>query len=129
MAIAALYAVVRRGAVQPKARYALACVALGAMMAASLATWSWLQPSSALPDAAYRIRSAPPTPATVSVALPAAVRAAVPDMPPPFLPWVVITWLAGATAFWVRLAGGWALTARMRSTLVRPAPPEWQQIV
>src|ERR1035441_1702101 len=30
-------------------------------------------------------------------------------------------------AFWVRLMGGWVVAARMRSVLVRPAPPEWQQ--
>ena len=36
-------------------------------------------------------------------------------------------WLAGAMAFWVRLMGGWVVAARMRSTLVRPAPPEWRQ--
>jgi uncharacterized protein (TIGR03435 family) len=29
--------------------------------------------------------------------------------------------------FWVRLAGGWMVAARMRSMLVRRAPPEWQK--
>jgi len=28
---------------------------------------------------------------------------------------------------WVRLAGGWVVAARMRSMLVRRAPPEWQE--
>jgi uncharacterized protein (TIGR03435 family) len=38
-------------------------------------------------------------------------------------------WLTGAVAFWVRLAGGWVVAARMRSMLVRRAPPEWQEIL
>jgi len=41
----------------------------------------------------------------------------------------VVSWLVGAMAFWVRLMGGWVVAARMRSVLVRPSPPEWQQIV
>ena len=40
--------------------------------------------------------------------------------------WIVLLWLTGATAFWVRLMGGWWIAARMRSTHVRCAPPEWQ---
>ena len=38
-----------------------------------------------------------------------------------------MVWLAGAVVFWVRLAGGWVVAARMRSMLVRRAPPEWQE--
>jgi uncharacterized protein (TIGR03435 family) len=44
-----------------------------------------------------------------------------------FLPWVVAIWLAGAISLWTRLIGGWVVAARMRSTLVRPAPSEWQR--
>ena len=40
-----------------------------------------------------------------------------------------MVWLAGAVVFWVRLAGGWVVAARMRSMLVRRAPPEWQEIL
>ena len=43
------------------------------------------------------------------------------------LPWVVAVWIAGALAFWLRLLGGWISAERLRSRLVRPAPPEWQQ--
>ena len=43
------------------------------------------------------------------------------------MPWLVVAWLAGAAGFSVRLFGGWAIAARMRSNLVRPAPPEWQR--
>ena len=77
------------------------------------------------------IRSTPPAPSTTSIAaatLPDSVRATVPSVQPAqFLAWVVMVWLAGAAVFWVRLAGGWVVAARMRSMLVRRAPPEWQE--
>jgi uncharacterized protein (TIGR03435 family) len=43
------------------------------------------------------------------------------------MPWLVIAWLTGVILFWVRLTGGWIVAARMRSMLMRPAPPEWQR--
>ena len=135
LSIALLYAAARRVMARtssPNARYLLACAALAAMMAAPLATWGLMRPPDASPDAAYRIRGIPPAPSTTSVAgaatLPASVRATVPSVQPAqFLAWVVMVWLAGAAAFWMRLAGGWVVAARMRSMLVRRAPPEWQE--
>ena len=132
--IAVLYAAARRGLTRnsrPNARYLLACAALAAMMAAPLVTWM-MRPSDPTPYAAYRIRSTPPAASGVAdvpaATLPATVRAAVSGVQTArFLPWVVIVWLAGAIVFWVRLAGGWAMAARMRSVRVRPAPPEWQE--
>ena len=44
-----------------------------------------------------------------------------------FLPWIVAIWLVGLIAFWMRLIAGWIVAARIRSTQIRPAPPEWQQ--
>jgi uncharacterized protein (TIGR03435 family) len=136
LSIAALYAAARRGMARrasPNTRYLLACAALAAMMAAPLMTWGLMRPSAANPDAAYRIRSTPPavsTSAVTTTTLPASVRTAMSSVSSPqFLPWVVIVWLFGAAAFWVRLAGGWVVAARMRSMLVRPAPPEWQEIL
>jgi uncharacterized protein (TIGR03435 family) len=137
LSIAVLYAAARRGvahASSPHTRYLLACAALAAMMAAPLATWGLMRPSDASPDAAYRIRSTPPAPSAAGIdstaTLPASVRATVSCMRPvQFLPWVVMVWLAGAMVFWVRLAGGWVVAARMRSVLVRRAPPEWQEIL
>ena len=138
LAIAALYAAARRAMARrssPNARYLLACAALAAMMAAPLATWVVMRPSVASPDAAYRIQSNPPAAsttgiATTTTALPASVRATVSGVEPAqFLGWVVMVWLAGAVVFWVRLAGGWVVAARMRSMLVRRAPPEWQEIL
>jgi uncharacterized protein (TIGR03435 family) len=136
LSIAVLYAGARRAVARtssPQARYLLACAALAAMMAAPLATWGLMRPSDASPDAAYRIRSTPPAASTTGIAtttitLPAAVRARVSGVQPAqFLLWVVMLWLAGAVVFWVRLAGGWVVAARMRSVLVRRAPPEWQE--
>ena len=136
LSIAVLYAAARRAVGRtssPQARYLLACAALAAMMAAPLATWGLMRPlSDASPDAAYRIRSAPPAAFTTGIAAPAAspasVRATVSGVRSQrFLPWVVMVWFFGAAAFWVRLMGGWVVAARMRSVLVRRAPPEWQE--
>ena len=138
LSIAVLYAAARRVVARtwsPHARYLLACVALAAMVATPLVTWGVMRPSDAGPDSAYRIRSTPPAASTTGIAtaaipLPASVRATVPSVEPAqFLLWVVMVWLIGAVVFWVRLAGGWMVAARMRSMLVRPAPSEWQEIL
>jgi uncharacterized protein (TIGR03435 family) len=132
--IALLYAAARRMMARrssPNGRYLLACAALAGMMAAPPATWLLIQQGDASPGAAYQIRSIPPAPSATAVAaatLPDSVRASVPSVEPAqFLAWIVMVWLAGTAAFWVRLAGGWLVAARMRSMLVRRAPPEWQE--
>jgi uncharacterized protein (TIGR03435 family) len=127
--LACLYAVARAvtGAASARARYLLSCATLAIMLAAPVATWIFLGPHSSA------AASSPPSanrPAR-SLAVPPAVLD-VPDsprLPAPFLPWVVAVWLAGSLALWVRLVGGWALTVRLRSTHVRPAPPEWQRLL
>ena len=139
LSIAVLYAAARRGVARtssPNTRYLLACAALAAMTAAPLVTWALMRPSNAGPDAACRIGSALPAASTACVAtittatLPASVSATVSGVQPAqFLLWVVTAWLAGAVVFWVRLAGGWLVAARMRSMLVRRPPPEWQEIL
>ena len=134
--IAAVYAAARGwmgGKASPNTRYLLACAALGAMLAAPLVTWGLMRQSDTNPDDAYRIRNAPLNASTTSAAnsiakLPPPVRITVSSLrSAQFLPWAVIVWLFGASVFWVRLAGGWLVAAGMRSTLVRRAPPEWQQ--
>ncbi|MBZ5585240.1 MAG: TIGR03435 family protein [Acidobacteriia bacterium] len=133
--IAILYAAARRSVARTSSlqtRYLLACGALAAMMAAPLVTWELMAPSDASPEAIYRIRSTPQAASSTGIAttttLPDSVRAAVSSAPSErFLFWVVMVWLAGAMVFWVRLAGGWVVAARMRSMLVRRAPPEWQE--
>jgi uncharacterized protein (TIGR03435 family) len=132
--IAALYAG-GRNAVKPistpNTRYLLACVALALMMAAPLLTWSLVPPSGAIADSAYRIRGVPPAASGVTAsALPLSLRTAASRVEPArLLSWVVAIWLIGTIAFWLRLAGSWVVAARMRSMLVRPAPPEWQQVL
>ncbi len=130
LVIAAVYAGIRKRlkpASSPNARYLLACAALALMIASPLITWIVLRPSGPIPDPVYRIHGALPSTAVVPVALPASVRTAVPSaIQPQILPWVVAFWILGAAAFWVRLAGAWLFAARLRSAMVRPAPPEWQ---
>ncbi|HLK63367.1 MAG TPA: M56 family metallopeptidase [Bryobacteraceae bacterium] len=116
----------------PQRRYLLACGALGAMMAAPLVTWELIRPADASPEAMYRIRSTPATASSTDItttgSLSDSVRSSVSGVQPePLLLWVVLVWFAGAMVLWVRLAGGWVVAARMRSMLVRRAPPEWQQ--
>jgi uncharacterized protein (TIGR03435 family) len=132
--IAALYAGVRKAVKRissPNTRYLLACAALAGMMAAPLVTFSLIRPSYAVADSAYRIRDVPPAASSfTATALSLSVRTTASSVgPAQFLSWVVVIWLIGAMAFWVRLAGGWVVAARMRSMLVRPAPPEWQQVL
>ncbi len=139
LTIAVLYAGARRGLARtssPNARYLLACGALAAMMAAPLITWGLMRSSDTSPDASWRILRVSAAASTASIAnatiisLPAAARATVSRVrSAPFLPWVVMFWLFGAAAFWIRLAGGWVVAARMRAMLVRRAPPEWQEIL
>ena len=103
-------------------------------MAAPLVTWGLMRPSDASPVSAYRIQGTSPAASSTGIAknhniteLPASVRDAVSSLQASqLLPWVVMVWLAGAAILWMRLVGGWAVAARMRSMRVRRAPPEWQ---
>jgi len=125
--IAALYAFLRRSA-GARTRYAIACVALAAMAVAPIVTFSL----SGAPEPA----SASPYVGTLPLSSAAAlVSDGSPTLSPLFatrawrddiMPWLVIVWFAGAIVFWIRLTGGWIVAARMRSVLVRPAPPSWQ---
>jgi uncharacterized protein (TIGR03435 family) len=136
LCIAILYAAARRIVARtssPQTRYLFACGALAAMMAAPLVTWELMRPSDASAEAMYRIRSTPAAAVatagtTTTPTLTDSFRATVSSVhSEQFLSWVVMVWLAGAVAFWARLVGGWMVTARMRSMLVRRAPPEWQE--
>lgn len=125
--IAAIYAIARNSMARssPRARYMLGCIALAAMVAAPLLTLS-LHPSPNLTSISHA-----QTPTDVRTAITtnlANTKEIVATSPShAYLQWVVIFWLAGATALWLRLIGGWILAGRMRSAQVRPAPPEWQQ--
>jgi uncharacterized protein (TIGR03435 family) len=124
--IALLYAATRRAA-RPNTRYVVACAALALMMAVPLITWSLMRPSQATPASMHLIERVPLA-AAVTAAAPVTLPETVSSVASAqFLPWVVAIWLIGAVALWIRLIGAWIVAARLRSTLVRPAPPEWQQ--
>jgi beta-lactamase regulating signal transducer with metallopeptidase domain len=108
------------------ARYALACLALAAMAAAPVLTFSLgngLNPASAartLTDAILAVSASSGVLPVWTIQAPGFWQA--------ILPWIVVSWLAGAGAFSVRLAGGWVVTLRMRAAdVIRPAPAEWQR--
>ncbi len=125
--IAVLYAIARYRVCRPHARYLLACSALLAMTAAPIATFVCDGPSGSVPVKAT-ISHASSAPASEWSTTP--LGAAVPahySWLDDVMPWLVTAWLAGAAAFWLRLAGGWMFAARLRSTPVRATPPEWQR--
>jgi uncharacterized protein (TIGR03435 family) len=133
--IAAVYAAVRACIARascPNTRYLLACVALAAMMAAPLLTFGLLGRPDAVAASAHLADRVPaarqPTASTSVPANPVSTpKAAVSVGSAQFLPWVVAIWVVGAMAFSIRLIGGCVVAARIRSTLVHPAPPEWQR--
>jgi len=129
--IAAIYGAARRwiaSAPRSNTRYILACVALAAMMTAPLVTWSLMRPSAAVPVATHLTDRVPFAAAADVATSPASLLETVSRAPSAqLLPWVVAIWLMGAITLWIRLIGGWIAAARIGSTLVRPAPLEWQQ--
>ena len=128
-----LYAAARRwlSGSRPGARYFAACITLAAMLATPIATFLYLgQPSEPTPspDATARVLNLAPQQPGVAAWLPSFAHG---EQAAAWIsqsaPWIVSIWLSGATLFWLRLAGGWWLTGRMRSHQIRPAPPEWQR--
>ena len=125
--IAAVYAAARRWTHRPNARYLLACAALTAMAAAPVLTETLLSTTAPAPIVAPALPSAgAPAARSVPAWFPATIEGAVPGS---ILPWVVAVWLVGAIALLLRLTGGCFFATRLRSTGVRPAPAEWQQIL
>ena len=109
--IAILFAAVRGLAgrwLGPGARYALACLALAALVTAPLLTFLAIT----APGSAYF--AAP------------VWRVSGSDWERA-LPWLVPVWIAGVVAFSVRLMAGWRWTRRLRSVAVSPVDGEWQR--
>ncbi len=129
--IVTIYAAARKwGArtLDPNGRYLLACVALAALAFAPVVTWMLLYgpaPGAAFTSAPMSAARTEPA-RSFSLTIPSD---ALPAMPGQFLSWVVAFWLAGATAFSVRLLFGWMGAERLRYRMVRPAPAEWQRIL
>jgi uncharacterized protein (TIGR03435 family) len=128
--ILAVYTAVRKllgRTSSPNARYLLACGALAALVAAPLMTFGLMvspevfQPTISL----RRIPLSAPT-GSAGAAVTGLVSLTSAGAHESTLTLVVMLWLAGAIAFWVRLMAGWIIIIRMRSTQVRPAQTEWQ---
>jgi bla regulator protein BlaR1 len=124
--IAAIYAATRRWGARrlgANGRYALACAALTAMVIAPVVTWMLLHGPSpesvavtfAAPLSTVRIEPA----SALFLSLPADATRTVPA---PFLCWVVVFWLTGASAFSFRVLCGWLVAERLRSRMVGPRP-------
>jgi uncharacterized protein (TIGR03435 family) len=126
--IAAAYAVARRQGT-PQFRYLLACAALAAMTIAPTMTFGLMAASESAANNPFT-GTVPLSSAAASTTLAAPVAlpfTAAHNWPDAAMPWLVITWFAGAIIFWMRLTGGWIIATRMRSKLTRHAPAEWQQ--
>ncbi len=112
-------------------RYGLSCAALLTMMVAPIATFVMSAPVSAVTPASSAASVAGSLASSHSATdvtwlapmTDAALRTGRDDT----TTWIVLAWFIGAIAFWSRLAGGWLIALRIRRTLVRPAPPNWQQ--
>jgi GWxTD domain-containing protein len=106
--------------VSAKARYAAACIALAAMLAAFGVTLAVLWPAQPV--------TITPPPAT-RFAVPAASLpiSPLPPAPPDRLSWIVPLWMAGVLIFYARTAGGWLAAQRLRGKAATPAAPEWQE--
>ena len=121
--IAAMYSLARRSRTV-QSRYVLACIALAAMVAATIITYSLSAPESAAANDFTTSVPVSSVPANQSVsALAVMSRTSYDDV----MPWIAMAWFAGAIVFWTRLTGGWIVAARMKSNSVRPAPADWQQ--
>jgi len=119
--LAAIYAIARRSSTA-QFRYLLACLALGAMTVAPIATFA-VTGATESSQTATAIPISPVHAETTSAPMPIFISHTWHDN---LMPWLVIVWLVGAMIFWTRLTAGWIVAARMRSMLVRPAPAEWQ---
>jgi TonB family protein len=124
--ISLLFAMLRSITTRAQSRYVLACIALLAMLAAPLLTFGILAGGKPLPAEPAAVL---PVSAAASGNAVAATGWRVPAGGPwrQCLPWIVMIWLGGAIAFLIRLIGGWAVAARLRSVATRPAPAEWQE--
>jgi uncharacterized protein (TIGR03435 family) len=129
--IAAVYAALRAArarALSPRGRYFFASTALAAMAVLPVATWLALRVST--PESAAASFTAPLSAPRGAPPLSISLSLRVDLAPHPsarFLPWVVLLWLTGTTAFSLRLVGGWILAQRLRSRRSRPAPAQWQR--
>src|SRR5712692_8623016 len=108
----------------PRARYAAACVALLAMVAAFGLTLVRMMPEGA--QAMQTVRA----PAFPAWKVPTGVDAAGPSHLLGFaavLPWLASLWVAGVWIFYLWHVAGWISICRLRRRGVCCAPERWQQ--
>jgi beta-lactamase regulating signal transducer with metallopeptidase domain len=119
--IAAVFAIARLFARKPGARYALACIALVAMVATPFVTFGIAGSPS--------VASASPAAPDTDPASPAVLQTYLPALGfwEQIFPWLVASWFAGVIAFSIRLIGGWFAATRLQLTTASPAPPEWER--
>jgi beta-lactamase regulating signal transducer with metallopeptidase domain len=117
--IAALFAVFRGRSTAAPWRYFSSCVALVAMTLAPLITFVILASADTTAAAGQ---------AVVAVGFTSGGEA-LPSLPltvwERISPTLGVVWLAGVVCFALRLLGGWAVTARLRTANTKPAPPLW----
>jgi len=102
-----------------RSRYAAACAALAAMLAAPLATLALLWPSAA--------RIVQPGHGATRIAWPVAGPAAVsPPVAGAWYSWLGPLWFAGVLAVCGWRAAAWFAARRMRTAGVCPAAPQWE---
>lgn len=118
--IAALFAITRLFARKPGARYAFACIALVAMVAAPFVTFGIGGSTSIAVASPAAPHPDPAPPAVFQTYLPAL------GSWERIFPWLVASWFAGVIAFSIRLIGGWFAATGLRLTTASAAPPEWQ---
>ncbi len=112
------------------ARYLLACLALGLMLAAAVLTFVLLRPlfhsaEGGLAGAASSARALDPVAARAALAqTPWAFRTAA--VCAPVLPWALGLWSLGVAGLTFRLVGAWLWLQRLRYSGVQPAGAEFQ---
>lgn len=120
-ALAAALWLGRRASAQ--ARYAMACGAMAAMLAAFAGTLLWLWPQAP----PVRVHQAVRTVLPVRVALPDSAPAAVTGRAVNWADWAVPVWLAGVVLLSLRSVAAWLAAVRLKSKAVQAAPAEWQR--
>src|SRR6185437_4822994 len=120
--IAAVYSVARIFSKNPQARYLVACAALALMIAAPVATFLRMTPSTPAPAVRYTA----PTAHSEWSTTPAAPAAPLASLPGTAMPWIVMLWLAGASALSLRLLLESLFAARLKSALAYNVSPAWR---
>jgi GWxTD domain-containing protein len=101
-------------------RYAAACLALGAMLAASTVTYALALARYQAPRSTPASRLAA-SPHTIALPLGPASPATAADL----LPWLAPFWIAGVLAFHLRGLAGWISARRLTRRGVCAAPDPW----